>query len=173
MKAEKIYNSMLNTLSIWENSLSEYTEEQFKKDASDDSWSIGQVYEHIICGTLKFHIPQVEKCLSGNENKDEMKTMPGKIVFLINTFPPMRIKVPASKEYTPQQPESKEAINKNITLLKKRLQELEGMIEKSDCKGKTKHPAFGFLNAIEWYSLIGNHFKHHLKQKKRIDDSLK
>lgn len=173
MKAEKIYNTMMETLSIWENALNGYSEEEFKKNASDDNWSIGQVYQHIIVGTMKFHLPQVEKCLGSSENKDEGKTMPGKLVFLINTFPPMRIKVPASKEYTPEQPADKNAVKENLILLKKKLKELADKIEKSESKGKAKHPAFGFLNAIEWYGLIGNHFKHHLKQKKRIDAELK
>jgi hypothetical protein len=34
---------------------------------------------------------------------------------------------------------------------------------------KTAHPAFGFLNAREWFHLIEMHFRHHLRQKKRLD----
>jgi hypothetical protein len=39
-------------------------------------------------------------------------------------------------------------------------------------KEKTKHPGFHYLNAIEWLQFIEMHFRHHLKQKKRIDKYL-
>ena len=173
MKAEKIHKEMLNTLGIWQYALEKYSEDELKKKTSDESWTMGQVYSHIIDGTLKFHLAQVEKCLEGNENMEKGKSMPGKIVFLINSFPPIKIKVPPSDEYTPKQPENKEAVLKNLNILQDKLKELSQKIDSSNAKGKTKHPGFAYLSAIEWYKLIGLHFKHHLRQKSRIDVLLK
>lgn len=169
MKAEKAYNSMLKILSVWEESLDNYSDEDFAKKPDADSWSMGQAYAHIIDGAMKFHLKQVEACLLTNENSNKKMTGPARLVFLCNSFPPIKIKVPPSKEYTPEQPPNRQAAKKSMEILKKRLKELSVEISKSGNKGKTQHPAFGYLNAMEWYTLIGLHIKHHLKQKKRIE----
>jgi hypothetical protein len=38
--------------------------------------------------------------------------------------------------------------------------------------GKTKHPGFGYFSAHECLQFADMHFRHHLRQKKRIDDLL-
>lgn len=173
MKAGNAYIKIIENISFWENSLANYSEEDFKRKPSEDSWSIGQVYVHLIYGTLRFQIKEIEKCMANNDNEHGKKTMPAKITFLIKSFPPIKIKVPPSKEYTPPQPENKDGVIKNIAVLKGKIKELAEAIDKSQNKGKTKHPAFGYLNAVEWYALVGMHFKHHKAQKKRIDAFLK
>ena len=40
-------------------------------------------------------------------------------------------------------------------------------------KGKTKHPGLGYFSAEEWLQFAEMHFRHHLRQKKRIDEFLK
>jgi hypothetical protein len=94
-------------------------------------------------------------------------------MFCINLFPPVRIKVPPSPTYTPKQPESREKIKAGMRLLQKRLQDLSGEIDNAVHFGKTKHSSFGYLEAKKWYQLIVMHFRHHLRQKKRIDLFLK
>jgi hypothetical protein len=39
--------------------------------------------------------------------------------------------------------------------------------------GKTKYPGLNYFTAKEWLQFAGIHLRHHLKQKKRIDDFLK
>jgi hypothetical protein len=58
-------------------------------------------------------------------------------------------------------------------LLQNKLQDLSAQIDNAVHFGKTKHPALGYLAAKEWYKLIVIHFRHHLRQKKRIDLFLK
>jgi hypothetical protein len=36
--------------------------------------------------------------------------------------------------------------------------------------GKTKHPGSNYFTAKEWLQFAEIHLRHHLKQKKRIDD---
>lgn len=61
----------------------------------------------------------------------------------------------------------------DLTNLKDEINKVEILISKSSFKGKTKHPGLGYFNASEWLRFAEMHFRHHLKQKKRIDDFLK
>ena len=124
-------------------------------------------------GTLQYHIKQIEQCLGEEVHQKENKTFPGEVMFFIHAFPPIRIKVPPSPTYTPQQPESKDRIKAGMRLLQKNLQALAPEIDKAGHTGKTKHPALGYLDAKEWYRLIVMHMRHHMLQKKRIDVFLK
>ncbi len=173
MTTEDLFDKYLQISSIWESELGKYSDEQFSKKPSSESWSIGQVYGHLVFGTLNYQIKQIEQCLSNNANQKEKKSFPGKLMFCINSFPPVRVKVPPSPTYTPKQPESRENILAGMGLLQKRLQNLSGEIDNAVHFGKAKHPAFGYLGAKEWYQLIVMHYRHHLRQKKRIDLFLK
>lgn len=166
------YNNILTSIMLWENSLQNYTEDFFRQKPDDDGWTIGQLYAHLVNGTLKFHIGQIEACNSSNENENETKSLPGKLIFFINSFPPLKIKVPPSETYTPKQPENKEEIIQGIKTLRTRLQKTVDEIDSSKYKGKTKHPAFGYMSANEWFRLIEMHFRHHLKQKVRLEKFL-
>ena len=59
----------------------------------------------------------------------------------------------------------KTGLEKLIKIMRETEQKLSGASENS----KTAHPGFGFLNTREWFHLIEMHFRHHLRQKKRLD----
>jgi DinB superfamily len=172
MKAQKSYQNWLKTAAFYESELPKYSEQDFSKKQTEEAWSIGQMYQHLIKGTMFFHIKFAENALESAENSHEGKTFPGKLSFFIGGFPPVKIKVPASAEYTPPQPKSKETVAEDLQKLKIMLKDLAEKIDASPSKGKTKHPAFGYLTAFEWYQMIDMHFKHHLRQKKRLDQFL-
>lgn len=172
MKAQKSYQNWLKTVAFYESELPKYSESDFAKKQTEEAWSIGQMYQHLVKGTMVFHAKFAEKALSTDENSGEGKTMPGKISYLIGGFPPIRIKVPASTEYTPPQPKSRTAVEEDLENLKVQLKDLAEKIDTSNSKGKTKHPGFGYLTALEWFQMIEMHFKHHLRQKKRLDKFL-
>jgi hypothetical protein len=169
MTMKKYFEKYVQVTGIWNSALDKYSSDQFVKKPSPESWSIGQVYGHLVIGTLSYHIKQIEQCLLSDANREEKKTLRGTFMFLIHAFPPVRIHVPPSRTYTPQQPESKEKIQAGMRLLQKRLQDLSAEIDNVVHSGKTKHPALGYLDAKEWYQLIVMHFQHHLRQKKRLD----
>lgn len=173
MRMKNIYDKYREVARLWESELELYSDEQFSKKPSPESWSIGQVYGHIFTNTLNYHVKQIEQCLVSDANQKEKKTFSGKIIFLINSFPPVRIKVPPSPTYTPQQPESKEIIKAGMKELQEKLQDLSGEVDRTLHGGKTKHPALGYLGAREWVQLIIMHARHHLRQKKTIDIFLK
>jgi hypothetical protein len=167
------FDKYLIIAGMWESELDKYSDDQFAMKPSPENWSIGQVYEHLVIGTLNYHLKQIEQCLITDVNQREKKTFVGILMFSLNSFPPVRIKVPPSPTYSPQQPESKKKINAGMRLLQKKLKDLSGEVDHAVHFGKTKHPALGYLGAKEWYQLIVMHFRHHLLQKKRIDLFLK
>ena len=149
--------------------LDDYSAADFQKKPAEDSWSVGQLYVHLVKATLHFHLKQIETCLSNSENAGKSKAMPGRISFLLGGFPPTKIKVPASDTYTPKQPADKNEIKHGFNTIREALTLLVPKLKNASSSGKTPHPAMGHLNATEWFRLIEMHFRHHLRQKKRLD----
>jgi hypothetical protein len=158
------------TAGRWLNSLSGYSEEQFALKPDADSWSIGQVYNHLVAGTRRYHLQMIARCLEGRGTSiTGGKKLPGKLMFLLGSFLPARIKVPASETYTPKQPASIEAVRTGLTDLIEVMRALEPGCSSASGIQKAPHPILGFLNAREWFQLIEMHFRHHLRQKERIE----
>jgi|WetSurMetagenome_2_1015567.scaffolds.fasta_scaffold194726_1 hypothetical protein len=167
---QSILSQFETTAGIWLASLSQYSEEQFARKPDENSWSIGQVYNHLVTGTRLYQLQQVARCLEGKKNeKNAGKKLPGKLTFLLGSFPPLRIKVPPSEIYTPKQPSNIETMKTGLEKLITIMRETERKLAGASAISKTSHPAFGFLNAQEWFHLIEMHFRHHLHQKKRLD----
>ncbi len=161
------------TAEIWKTSLDVYTETHFAQKPSADEWSIGQVYNHLVSGTNRFHLAHIRQCLNGAESTPEGKTLPGKLIYLLGSFLPVRIKVPASDTYTPKQPSNIDEMRKGLIDLITTMRATEAKLQGASEAGKTAHPRLGFLNAREWFALIEMHFRHHLRQKERLDQFLK
>jgi DinB superfamily len=154
---------------IWEAELAKYTDAQLQANKGVDTWTIGQVYQHLIQATLDFHLGQVSVCCSNKTNTEQRLNIKGILAFkLLGFFPPIRIKVPASESYTPKQPTSKREIEEGMLAVKTAMQDCISLFAQNK-GGKTQHPAFGFLSAENWYQLVGMHWKHHLRQKNRLD----
>lgn len=156
--------------SVWETGLQGYTLEQLLTKPSPTEWSLGQVYIHLIQSTLEFHLVHTETCLTSTANKGKRKNMKGIITYhVLGGFPPIKIKVPASPEYTPPQPESKEQLVQGLARTQDAMKAFRSRVEAGNMVGKTAHPAFDWLNAGEWYRMVEMHWRHHLRQKKNLD----
>lgn len=158
---------------IWQNEINKYTEEQFLRKPNDDEWSIGQVYAHLFQSAKFLHIKQIEQCVArqGTTINGE-KTKKGKIVFVLGMFLPIRVEVPPSAQYTPAQPKNKEEVSEKLNQIIIEMKNILQTVERSPLESKTPHPAFGYLNAREWYQIIPMHFHHHLRQKSRLEKFL-
>ncbi|MBA4056385.1 MAG: hypothetical protein C0490_16845, partial [Marivirga sp.] len=82
------------------------------------------------------------------------------------------IEGPPSNANTPQA-NSKPELIQLLRKLKKDLSDVKFLISKTASTGKTKHPGLHYLTASEWYQFAEMHFRHHLRQKKRIEAHLK
>jgi len=170
-KLTMINNSLHQIIDIWISELDHYDFEQLKAKPAENSWSLGQMYMHLI-GATKHFLQQAGISLKTNENEHEKMTERAEPMFKNNQFPDAILEGPESNAYTPQ-PHTKEAIIESLKELQKEIYSLEELLAKNAMKGKTKHPGLGFFNGREWVRFAEMHFRHHLRQKKRIDLFLK
>lgn len=145
------------------------------KKQSEEEWSIGQMYVHLIQSALFLHLHNIEQCLNSGDstlNLGEEKTEPGRKVFELGQFPPVPIKVPASPQYTPQPPESMESLIDGLHEVVDRMRSTEPLLHQASVNNKIRHPRLGALNAQEWFLLIEMHYRHHFLQLDRLISNL-
>lgn len=153
-----------------------FTLEELRRKPSEDEWSLGQMYLHLVHSALHMQLSNAQACLaaSGEEAGGAAeKTEDGRRVFEMGGFPPVRIQVPPSKQYTPPLPERKEQITEGLEAVRLRMRELEPAVGEAQGGAAVPHPRFGGLNAAEWYKLVEMHFRHHLLQEARLIKELK
>ncbi|MGV2962409.1 DinB family protein [Paenibacillus sp. AGC30] len=145
------------------------------KKQSEEEWSIGQMYVHLIQSALFLHLHNIEQCLSSGDstlNSGEEKTELGRQVFELGQFPPVPIKVPASPQYTPQPPESMESLIDGLRMVVERMRSTAAVLHQASVNNKIRHPRLGALNAQEWFLLIEMHYRHHFLQLDRLISNL-
>lgn len=164
-------DDIATTIDGWINALQQYSYIALCTQPSPGSWSAGQVYMHLISDT-GYYIEQVKICLSANDNATEEVSVFAKTIFTNNDFPDERIEGPSSNDGIPQ-PNSKEQLLTGLRHLKDEMSTLAIQIETSTYRGKTKHPGLGYFSAAEWLRFAVIHFRHHIRQQKRINNFLK
>jgi hypothetical protein len=155
--------------------LNGFSMEQLKRQPSENEWSIGQMYLHLINATRNMHLRNIDLCMTQNEGSvgpQGEKTEDGQAVFEQGSFPPVRIHVPPSPQYTPLQPESKDQLVQGLNVVMQKMKEIEPTIDNAPLQNTVAHPRFGGLNAKEWFKLIEMHYRHHLLQKERLKKEL-
>jgi hypothetical protein len=158
------------TIDTWIKELDSYSFEQLCAKPSPESWSLGQVYVHVIEATHYF-IKQINICATSDNNMNEEAFPAAKTMFLKNDFPDLRLEGPPSNASTVQ-PASKEQILTGLMNLKEDLHKAETLVATSTGKGKTRHFGLNYFSAEEWLQFAEMHMRHHLRQKKRIDEFL-
>jgi hypothetical protein len=158
------------TLDSWIQELEKYNFSQLCAKPSPSSWSLGQVFMHLIENT-NYYMEQIRICVSSNDHENEEVSTHGKQMLFNNEFPDEIIEGPPENSRT-LQPASKEELMRSLLKLKGEVRALEGLILQSTCRGKTKHPGLNYFSAKEWLQFADMHFRHHLRQKKRIDTFL-
>ena len=159
------------TIDIWINELNQYEFNQLCTKPAPGSWSLGQVYMHLISETSHF-VEQIKICLSTNNHATEAAADAAIVMFGNNNFPDEILEGPPSNANTPQ-PEHKEQLMHGLLRLKEEINSLAASIANNQCKGKTKHPGLNYFNATEWLQFAEMHLRHHLRQKQRIENALK
>jgi hypothetical protein len=157
-----------HTIDYWIKELEQYTLIQLCTKPSSTSWSLGQMYRHLI-DDANFYVEQIKICVVNNDHATKEPTAHGKAMLYNNDFPNEVIVGSPNNAFIPQ-PESKEQLMNDLLNLKVEMNTVAAMISKSPFNGKTKHPGLGYFSAKEWLQFADMHFRHHLRQKKRIDD---
>lgn len=149
--------------------------DQLKQKPSDNGWSIGQMVQHLIGSALYMQLRNADECLVPGQAPEGMpaeKTGPGTAVFAQGSFPPIRVQVPPSPEYTPEQPESKEQLVQGLQSVVQRMKTMEPALAAASKQSTVPHPRFGGLCAEEWFLLVEMHYRHHLMQLDRLKQEM-
>jgi hypothetical protein len=158
------------TIDIWIKALEGYDSDQLTARPSPGSWSIGQVYMHLLDDT-SFYIEQIQVCIANNDHANDQATPAGKTMLLNNDFPDEMLEGSPANAFMPQ-PESKDQLMRDLLNLKAAMNNAAILISESSFHGKTKHPGLDYFSADEWLQFADMHLRHHLRQKKRIDSFL-
>lgn len=155
--------------------LNGYSIVQLVSQPGENEWSMGQMIQHLINSSINMSLRNIDYCLTQDDNSvvsTGEKTEAGQALMDQGGFPPIRIQVPASPQYTPGQPESKEQLVQGLNTVISRMKEVESTLEQAPLHNTVAHPRFGGLNAKEWFMLVEMHFRHHLLQWDRLKQSL-
>ncbi len=170
MNLQKLEKQTHEAIDYWIDEYRRYDFEKIVTPPSDNSWSLGQVGIHLWMAAKGFFFKNAEKCLSkeGTET-GKSKKLAAHFIFTLRTLPPVQYEMPKQVAVVPKQPESKEQLIAKLEEIKQMASAYIKRIPDSDPALKTKHPFLGWLNTAEWIQLCNIHFRHHMRQKKRIE----
>lgn len=171
MLENNLLKAFNTTIEIWIDALDDYSLERLRQPPNEGSWSLGQVYRHILDDTEWF-VGQMAGALQTRENSDKEMHEDARRMFRNNGFPDVQIQGPATDLFIPQ-PESKEELRGRLVAIKMKVNQLFGNSDFSPAGGKTRHPGLLFFSAGEWLQFAEMHMRHHLRQKQRIDEVLR
>ncbi|MDO6391591.1 hypothetical protein Q4E40_15750 [Pontibacter sp. BT731] len=160
------------TIDIWLDELQHYSIDKLLAKPDTTSWSMGQLYVHLIEET-NWYFEQVELCFGNKENTAQTMKESAKSMFQNNSFPNEKIKVDHSISDDEKQPADWQTLHVDFKKLKKDGNEIWLKIEKVATPGKSEHPGLGFFGPLEWFQYAEMHMRHHLIQRGRIDNFLK
>jgi hypothetical protein len=158
------------TIDFWLAELEQYNFTQLCIKPSVASWSLGQMYLHLIADA-QYYIEQIKVCAATDDHGAEEASAEGKAMLHNNDFPDEVLEGSPDNALIPQ-PSSKEGLMNDLLDVKAQMNNAARLISESPFNGKTKHPGLNYFSANEWLQFADMHFRHHLRQKKRIDHFL-
>jgi len=171
MSVERVNNSLVKTIAVYESLLANVSEDTFIQTPADGSWSYSETYSHIFQSGL-LSCMAIENCIqqNGEHSRKSIHWIPMLILFF-GQFPPGKIKAP-ERIAAMVEKISREEAKTLILKFKSRLQEISHQVNTADPRQKIKHPRLGFLNSKQWFRFIEIHTIHHTRQLKRIEKQL-
>lgn len=151
--------------------LQHYPDQKISEIPSDGSWSLGQMHQHLIEVSLEY-LENAEACKSAAADPDLEKSKGGKALFERGGFPPIKIKLPDLPGNTPSNNRTRQELLQGLLEVDKRMERQEKSAAETNPSCKQRHGGFGWLNAEEWYVLVDMHLRHHLRQKKEIEQKI-
>jgi DinB superfamily len=159
----------LTLIETYKRFLQAYSPEQLRYIPEPGVWSIGQMYNHLLVVAHEY-LDSAETCALAGGEQTQGKTEFGEYLFNIGGFPPIKIQLPPELNSDPDNTKTSEDISRELDQLMDRMKELKIKVDEINPNSKQKHGGFGWLNAQEWFDLVGMHFRHHLRQKYELDE---
>jgi len=173
MTIDELKDAFTTTMQAYISALDRYTDEQFAAKPDELEWSLGQMYEHLYGANTYFFLANVKRCLEQRKGQEggELNEN-GQNVFKHNSFPPIKVKIPAAVRGPEPVAKSREEYR---ILFKDTLQNglaLADAAAQNAGTYKTLHPVFGWMNAIQWFQGAETHARHHFRQQKEREEWL-
>jgi len=166
-----IIDKFNETIDIWLNALDSFTLKQLLIKPNEKSWSLGQLYCHII-DESKWYNKQIRISLLDKENSNIATTEKTRILMDRGSFEDIMIKGDPLISENIKQPRSINNLKSELEKLKKSTNEIWATMNSLSSHGKSKHPGMGYMTCFEWLRYSEMHMRHHLKQKERIQKFL-
>ncbi len=166
-----LLKSFLSALSIYHVSLSKYSIDQLQQKPDAASWSLGQLYMHLLDDT-NWYFEQIENALKDNEHQFKPTSEKAKQIMETGSFGEERIIGDPQAVANVLQPKTTEYLSSKFEQLETRAKSLWEKV-RDNSPGKSKHPGLGYFNSLQWFQFAELHLRHHFKQKDRIEESLK
>lgn len=157
-----------DTIDIWIEDLTRFNIGQLKIKPDDRSWSLGQLYEHLIEET-NWYNGQIEMTLGNEKNIEKETSDAANIILKRGAFEDKLFRGDPLISENIKQPTTTSKLKVDLEQLKKNTNDIWEKINNTSKHGKSEHPGIGFLNCVEWIQYSEMHLRHHLKQKKRIE----
>lgn len=157
-----------DTIDIWISELDRFDLAHLLLKPDSGSWSLGQLYNHIIDDTGWF-IGQLEISLADTVNRNVPMSEAAKTLFTNGSFPNQRIQGDPLSVEKVKQPKSIEELRTGLEQLKFNTNVIWSKMKNMQQFGKSEHPGLGFFNCFEWLQYSEMHMRHHLRQKERIE----
>lgn len=160
------------TIAIWMDAIPGYDLELLLRKPDPMSWSLGQVYEHVLEESHWFNL-QLTASLEDRVNQHMQPTEEGITVLKRGSFADVKIVGDPVLAANVKQPQSIGQLISDFQLLKQETTDLHEQMLHSDTGGKAPHPGLGYLTCWEWLRFSEMHMRHHLKQKRRLEEILR
>lgn len=164
-------NAFNNTVNIWIKELDKFPFDLLLIKPDEKSWSLGQLYEHILEETLWYN-EQIEISLLDREHLNDVTPETAQVLFDAGSFADKRFPGLPSIADNVKQPSSKESLKAALEKLQKDTNVLSNKMQACKEYGKAEHPGYGYFDCYEWLQYSEMHMRHHLNQKARIENFL-
>lgn len=175
MNTKESLNKLEETAAYYLEQLKGISEEQLTRQPSEEQWSIGQLFVHLISVTQFMSLRNIGLCQEGNPESimvGAAKSEGGEALFQYGGFPDVKIHVPPSPQYTPKQPNNAEELSQGLLSIVERMKTIEPALDNIPAENSVPHPRLGALNSKEWFCIVEMHFRHHLKQLRSLQQFL-
>jgi DinB superfamily len=170
MTPNEVYPNLETVVNQYISSLDEYSDELFFFKKDEETWSLGQMYEHLVVSSQFFFLANCVRCLEKRKGQlGGEKNEFGEKLFMKGSFPPIKVKIPEVLRGPEPVAKSRQEYR---PILEKILIDSANLIEavnNDDGSYKAIQPAMGWLDAKEWFQLHEMHFRHHLRQKAELE----
>lgn len=160
----------------WMTELENYDERAIHLRPIEGSWSVSEVYDHVMRVTRSYQIPNLKSSLTESAKRKKRKNKYGIAVFNLGIRKNIHMKMeefPTSlvSAFTPVQRNKDELVQDFASFILE-VNGLQDFLMKSNKRNKQYHPMFGDIDTTEWFALIELHMWQHDKQRRKLKSYL-